>query len=289
MADHPPSLALEPIGDASAELAPLPVYSGAVMTQAFEAYRQLQSALDRAMPDQIMTIEGRPFRKKGYWRAVAVAFHLQIDTVSEREVEDGAFDDGRANFGYHVTCRATTRTGRTVEGDGSCFAIEKAPRYRCPHPHPTRDGKSLHWPHETCPDYEPGFRWRELPAQSSQHNIRSHAHTRAFNRAVSNLVGFGEVSAEEIDRDDEGGGGESRPSSTPRAAGSGSTWATVISEPQRRRMYAIAGRGGWHEDEIKVLLKRHGFEHGNEVTRAKYDAICKELEAGVDGTRGGES
>ena len=30
------------------------------------------------------------------------------------------------------------------------------------------------------------------------HNVRSHAHTRAFNRAVSNLVGFGEVSADEL-------------------------------------------------------------------------------------------
>jgi hypothetical protein len=33
------------------------------------------------------------------------------------------------------------------------------------------------------------------------HNVRGHAHTRAFNRAVSNLVGFGEVSADEIPPD----------------------------------------------------------------------------------------
>jgi hypothetical protein len=33
---------------------------------------------------------------------------------------------------------------------------------------------------------------------ASHHNVRGHAHTRAFNRAVSNLVGFGEVSADEM-------------------------------------------------------------------------------------------
>jgi hypothetical protein len=38
--------------------------------------------------------------------------------------------------------------------------------------------------------------------RATEHNVRSHAHTRAFNRAVSNLVGFGEVSAEEVEPDD---------------------------------------------------------------------------------------
>ena len=38
--------------------------------------------------------------------------------------------------------------------------------------------------------------------RATEHNVRSHAHTRAYARAVSNLVGFGEVSAEEVDRSD---------------------------------------------------------------------------------------
>lgn len=255
----------------------LPVVSGAEMTRAFAAYRELQAALDAAMPDQIMSIEGRPFRKKGYWRAVAVAFHLNVEPIEEQRTEAGVFSDGQPNFGYHVTCRASTRTGRASVGDGTCFAIDKAARFKCPHPEREGSTRSLHYPHETCPDYDPVYRWRELPAQATEHNVRSHAHTRAFNRAVSNLVGFGEVSAEEVDRDDRD---QSHGPRTARAAGGGK-----ISDPQRKRLWAIARTAGWTDTEVKAHLQRHGFEHTEDVTRDKYEAICTELERGVDGTR----
>ena len=62
-----------------------------------------------------------------------------------------------------------------ADGDGSCFSSEKRGR-----------------------------------GQATVHNVRAHAHTRAFNRAVANLVGFGEVSAEEME-----GSGEALPSSQP--------------------------------------------------------------------------
>lgn len=184
------------------EATPLPVFGGAAMVQALEAYRNLQASLDRAMPDQIMQLDGRPFRKKGYWRAVAVAFHLTVEPVSETREVNSQFDDGRENFGWIVSYKATAPNGRSVVGDGSCFAIEKARRFRCPHPESPGSRRTLHYPAESCPDYDPAFSWKALPPQATDHNIRSHAHTRAMNRAVSNLVGFGEVSAEEVDRDE---------------------------------------------------------------------------------------
>ena len=55
-----------------------------------------------------------------------------------------------------------------MDGDGSCFASEKT-----------------------------GGRLR-----ATEHNVRAHAHTRAQNRAISGLVGFGEVSADEMPFDD---------------------------------------------------------------------------------------
>ena len=67
------------------------------------------------------------------------------------------------DWGWLCTYRASAPNGRTTDGDGSCFASEKR------------------------------------GAQGTVHNVRSHAHTRAYNRAVSNLVGFGEVSAEEME------------------------------------------------------------------------------------------
>lgn len=130
----------------------LPVFRGTEMAAALTAYRDLQKALDGAMPDQIMSISGKPFRKKGYWRAVARAFKLNIECTKEESDE----------FGWRVVYRATSPNGQFAEGDGACEYDEKADN------------------------------------MATEHNVRSHAHTRAFNRAISNLVGFGEVSAEEV-------------------------------------------------------------------------------------------
>ena len=202
----------------------LPIFRGAEMSEALTAYRELQKALDAAMPDQIMTLEGKPFRKKGYWRAIAVAFNLRTDCVRETQETDGSFTDGHPNFGWHVVYRATASNGRCATGDGSCCAVEKARR---------RD------------DADP---WATLPAQASQHNVRAHAHTRAFNRAVSNLVGFGEVSAEEIERDAPTRHGEA----PPLATASGTPAAAPVGPAPDGYAYirAYQCRNGWHEVAI---------------------------------------
>lgn len=70
--------------------------------------------------------------------------------------------DDAGNTTYHFVCKATAPNGRFAIGAGSCDVNEK--------------GRA-----------------------NSIHNTRSTAETRAWNRAVSNLVGGGEVSAEEID------------------------------------------------------------------------------------------
>lgn len=68
---------------------------------------------------------------------------------------------GENNLVYHFTQKATAPNGRFAYGTGSCDRMEK--------------GKI-----------------------NTIHNTRGTAETRAFNRAVSNLVGGGEVSAEEV-------------------------------------------------------------------------------------------
>lgn len=282
--------ALVPVDDARA--LPLPVFSGAEMTRAIDAYGELCDALDRGLKDGFREIAGKMFRCKPFFRGACVAFNANVRCVDERREDDGTFADGRENFGWLVTYEATAPNGRTVTGDGACFAVEKAERFRCPHPHPSWEGKSLHFPHESCPDFDPDFRWRTLPLQASVHNVRSHAHTRAFNRAVSNLIGFGEVSAEEIDAPpDERPASRPQPRATtsaapPRASTPPARPASPISDAQAKRLWAIATSAGWHEHEVRSYLQReHGSEHVHEITRDRYDAICSTLEGGVDGTR----
>src|SRR5919106_1017564 len=85
----------------------LPALTTEQMIKALETYRELQRALDKAMPDQIMELDGKPFRKKGYWRAIAVAFNLTVEPIDERRDVNSVFEDGRENFGYVVTYRAS--------------------------------------------------------------------------------------------------------------------------------------------------------------------------------------
>ena len=228
---------------------PSPVFRGSQMVAALQAYRELQKALDESMPDQVMELEGKPFRKKGYWRAIAVAFNLTVEPIDERrDVSGDSFLDGRENFGYITTYRATSPGGRSATGDGACFAVEKARRFKCPHPESPGSKRTLHFPQESCPDYDPLFQWKTLPAQATEHNIRSHAQTRAMNRAISNLVGFGEVSAEEVERDEHGSEATTVPQ---RADGSALVTAVDTKTGQGKRgpwtMYLVAfddGRSG---------------------------------------------
>ena len=66
------------------------------------------------------------------------------------------------HFVYEVTCRATAPNGRFVEACASCSSIEKE-------------------------------------FSHLENDVRATAQTRASNRAISDLIGWGEVSAEELD------------------------------------------------------------------------------------------
>ena len=142
---------------------------------AFKEYRELQAAIDAEMPEQIMTINTsqgpKKFRKKGYWRACSKAFGVDCDEI----VYENRIDLPNGEFCYEITVRAKDRTGRSGLGDGACDSSEKK-------------GK-----------------------QKTTHNVRSHAITRAKNRAISDLVGFGEVSAEEMIHDKEAEHGRTWP------------------------------------------------------------------------------
>lgn len=138
--------------------------------KSLERYMALQKALDEAMPDCWIMLDGKRFRKKAYWSAVALALGVEVELVSEERVQDlGANSDGKPIVGLAVMYKATLGT-RLAFGDGAC----------------TTDEPRLY---------------------GTYHNVRARAHTRGRNRAISHLVAFGEVSAEEADL----GGDESWP------------------------------------------------------------------------------
>jgi len=101
--------------------------------------------------------------KKSGWLKYALACNLNLEKVDEREV-DKETPPGSGNWVtiYHFDYRAIAQTGRYAEASGSASTAERED-----------SGKMIH-------------------------DTRSLAQTRAMNRAISNLVGGGEVSAEEV-------------------------------------------------------------------------------------------
>src|SRR5215471_17215003 len=87
-------------------VSPAPTYSGAQMIVGLKAYRELQHALDQQMPDQLLALDGKMFRKKGYWRAIALAFNLSVQPLTAERDERttiGELEDGSENFLYTIT------------------------------------------------------------------------------------------------------------------------------------------------------------------------------------------
>ena len=139
-------------------LAPLPVLLPDVEGAA-RAVKLFQELKSRLLaPEDTVLISGRPHIKRSGWRKIALAFNVSTAIVS---IEREKWED---RVVIRVRVRATAPGGRFAEEVGVC---------------------------ET----------RELLAQHmdpTEHNIESKATTRAINRAVSDLVGGGEVSADEM-------------------------------------------------------------------------------------------
>jgi len=224
---------------------PLPLHSGAEMAQAFEAYHHLQAVLDASLTNSTIQIKGKLFRKKAYWRAIATSFGLTVEVVSEERIEHDVTDsDADVDWGYHVVYRAIAPSGRSTTGDGSCMRSEKISEEK---------GDSM----------------------ATDHNVRGHAHTRAFNRAVSNLVGFGEVSAEEVQHE--------RRTSSATTGYDVSTDERRITDPQRKRLYAIAKKHERDIDDIKMMLEaEYGYADSTEIQRKHYEGIITWIETDTE-------
>lgn len=98
------------------------------------------------------------FKKKSAWQKLSRAFNVDTNIVG-RDLE--RTKTGRIKEAYYCV-RATLPNGRSVESDALCSRSEK--------------GKD----------------------KVSDHTIMSTAKTRATNRAIAELIGAGEVSAEEM-------------------------------------------------------------------------------------------
>jgi hypothetical protein len=131
-----------------------------------------------------------------------------------------------------------------------------------------------------CLNDEPN--WRNKPL----FQLKSMAQTRALAKALRNvmawvvvLAGYSPTPAEEMDDvQDNGIKQPQRKVQPPAAKPPTNGESLLISEPQRKRLWAIAKGAGVSEDLLREITERHGFKSGKDITRASYEAIVTEVE-----------
>lgn len=132
-------------------------------------------------PEDYQTIANKDFKKKSAWRKLATAFRISDEIVNEQLEYDDINQIVRAR--YRVRC--TLPNGRTAEGVGVCSIFDKI-RYNATKNNPADN--------ETPSNFELRGRF-----SNAEHDVPSTAHSRAKNRAIADLIGAGEVSAEEME------------------------------------------------------------------------------------------
>ena len=125
---------------------------------------------------QKIKVEGklRYFKKKSAWRKIALAFNI-TDEVIEKEI---IRDENHQIISATFMVRAIAPNGRTGEATASCSIFDKIRNKETEQPS--------------------NFELRKR-FSNAENDVIATAHTRAKSRAISDLVGMGEVSAEEME------------------------------------------------------------------------------------------
>lgn len=123
-------------------------------------------------------------KKKSAWRKLATAFNISDEIVNEQLIFDDV--DGQIITARYKV-KAILPNGRSTIGVGVCSIYDKI-RYTAT--------KKYDADKETPSNFELRGRF-----SNAEHDVPSTAHTRAKNRAISDLIGAGETSAEELEKE----------------------------------------------------------------------------------------
>lgn len=169
---------------------------------------------------------------------------------------------------YGVTAKIVST--EPVEMDGVKGFIARAEAIN------TQTGAVVSAAESMCMNDEPN--WAKKPL----FQLRSMAQTRAAAKSLRNclawvvvLAGYEPSVAEEMTGDEEANQPAAAPIAGPKASGD------KISDPQRKRFYAICKGAGKSDDEIQAKLKESiGSERSADIPRSKYEDLCAWAEKG---------
>jgi hypothetical protein len=133
-------------------------------------------------------------------------------------------------------------------------------------------------------EYENGQRKQTGDVRVPSFQLASMAQTRAIGKALSNvlrfvvaLAGYDQTPAEEMTGDEH----DKRPNNerpTGRDPERKSNGSDLITEPQRKRLFAIAKEVGCPMNTVAKLIADAGFDIAANISKAKYDAVVKSVQ-----------
>jgi len=139
---------------------------------------------------------------KSGWRKIATAFNVSVNILEkDMHIEDGILKAG-------VVATASAPNGKVAQslgraGSNEANFMEKVADEDAGPERAYQIAEEKYGAEEEDVMFVDGYwRWLKPPRQVKEHNVVTLASTRAKNRAISDCVGGGEVSAEEITADD---------------------------------------------------------------------------------------
>jgi hypothetical protein len=206
---------------------------------ALKHQNQLAAAYDAACaaligPNDVQVEKGRTFKKKSAWRKLARAFRISVAIPEDRvQVEELA----SGHFLASVIARASAPWGQVFEEIGAC-----------------------------CTDEATGRR------VISKADAIATASTRASNRAISNLIAMGEVSAEELEKDRPAA---QMPEPTLAAAAPIGRDTPCPFDPKKRPLAELAiNQLRWVKDKAGARI-----DEGDEGAEVWYAAVTAEIDS----------
>src|SRR5690606_39076711 len=195
--------------------------------EAFNQYQDLKKKLGNNEDFQaIKTKEGVKYHpKKSFVRKVQRFFNVSCEIIQDEPLTD-------PKTGKIIAWLAKARaihlaTGAYQEADGSCGVEE------------------------------------QVESQRTIHNIRAHAITRAKNRAILDLVGFGDMSAEELgervtsQRQTQRQTNQQQPDTQPQQNGNGNgrKLQGMSTQAQRNKIFALGREKNLTENQLRKLTQ----------------------------------
>ena len=146
-----------------------------VAKEYMQKYQEFCEAL--LVPTDYQVIGDNKYKKKSAWRKLALAFNITDEIVSV----DNTYDENGKIISSECVVKATAPNGRSCTGFGKCSVYDKKKKGESPKSFAKKDVDTI-----------------RARFSHPEHDIPSTAHTRAKNRAISDVLGLGEVSAEEM-------------------------------------------------------------------------------------------